>query len=383
MAIELSVQFNKDCQFVGASKSAWSDALKVHVGLAIGCLHVLCLGLWFLVPRRLWRPAGLLLALATGGGMLWLARSRRENDEPLAWMSAFLGSVFGFQAFFKNLAVSNESFPEGADKDMKTWVLWYTNFPEPCVAKGNLVKAASRSTIRQAGLATVKLGIMIMLLSTSANQENIRPLVVSGSASAAEDFFVELLTNYIQLWWIYLWLSFCLDLGALVLMIHGYATEPPFANPLLSSRSYRECWGERWNRPVHLLLKRSVYKPLRRMGARPLVSSCLTFAASGILHEYTFFIHNYRGYHFGYAFTFFLAMGALMSAEGVIPWPSFARKFAGFLPVPVWAILMQLPIVTIFAPLFFNSWIESGHLNSVSELLPHWECPASPLLKTN
>lgn len=306
----------------------------------------------------------------------------------LTWMAAFLASTFGFHAFFKNMAVSCCSFPEGADKNLKTWILWYTSLPEPLFVKGNLVKSSGHIILHRAYLMLIKLGTMTALLSTSPKnhlEATINPFAALEQDSAVSTAAATILNYYSQLWWLYLMASFCMDFGSLIVMIQGGATESPFCNPLLQSRSYREAWGERWNRPVHLFLKRSVYKPLRKAGVSQLGAAMLTFLSSGLLHEYNFFCHNYRAYQFGHAIIFFSAMGLFMVLEDRVGNGNTSinnntsalgrlRRFATSIPTPIYAFLLQSVVVPIFVPLFFQSWVDSGMLASVADLVPHWEC---------
>lgn len=372
LPLRLAVQLD-ECQFVGASAAAWSAALTVHIGLAIGCLHTMCLGLWFVVPRRLWKSVGFALAIASAMGTFGFVHTFRDHEK-MTWMASFLASTFGFNSFFKNMAVSAGSYPEGADKDLTTWILWYASLPEPKFVKGKLAKSTAASTINRLGVFFVKMVALTILLSASPNkQEGIHPVIAIGTSSFALAT-ATVINYYSQLWWLYLMASFCMDFGTLLVLIQGATTVPAFDSPLLQSRSYREAWGERWNTPVHLFLKRSVYKPVRKAGASPLLAAILTFLASGLLHEYNFFCHNYQGYQFGRAILFFSAMGLLMILEDVVPWPIWCQRFAATIPTPVYAILLQAAVVPIFVPFFFRSWVISGMLESFGGLLPHWEC---------
>lgn len=57
-------------------------------------------------------------------------------------------------------------------------------------------------------------------------------------------------------------------------------------NPFFLSRSPSDFWGRRWNCLVHGVLKRGVYKPVRKYSANAVLASLATFIASGLLHEY-------------------------------------------------------------------------------------------------
>jgi hypothetical protein len=80
--------------------------------------------------------------------------------------------------------------------------------------------------------------------------------------------------------------SFALNAAAFGENIKGFATPPVFANPLLDSESPSDFWGRKWNLTIHRNLKGGFYRPLRKIGASVLLASGVTFAMSGILHDF-------------------------------------------------------------------------------------------------
>ena len=366
------------CSLVAPSAAAWLRALSTHIGLnlLIGApvgvmLHAL--------SHRNRRPVGVCVAvviLLAVPAAVQYARNTRAEGCP--WMVAFLASTFGFATFFKAIAAAMRLHPAGAEASLSTWLQWFLSLPEPRFANDQPVsRSCGESLTRRASLLALKLlclGVLLSILLAAPGHAPIRA-PPSGGVPA---ILVQPLNSLLHLWCIYLWASLCLDVGALLTMLGGAATEPPFSNPLLASRSFREAWGERWNRPVHVFLKRTVYTPLRRRGVSTSAAALLSFAASGLLHEYNFAVLNADAYTPGHAMLFFVCMGALMLLEegalAALPCPPRARRVLASLPSPVIALALQAVVLPLFSPLFARSWLEAGMLRAVGEMVPHVKC---------
>lgn len=369
------------------SASAWLIALTTHLGLSLGLGLPIGLGLRALhaTAPAVRARVGLCVGVLVGAAVPAVVHTvRHYSPERMPWMAGFLASTFGFATAFKCAAFAFGTYPEGADASASTWLCWFTSLPEPCFAGGRLVRAAPGAFGARARLLVVKLvalgALLSALLSTDGRRLPIRLGVVDWQSAGVAGWVVRLLDAEAHLWVIYLWASLCLDVGALLVLAGGGTTEPPFDNPLLGSRSLRQAWGERWNRPVHIFLKRSVYRPARRLGFSPLVAALLTFGASGLLHEYNFSTHNPLGYVPGHASAFFMLMGLLMLAEGAVASRASRmlspalRRAQEALPSPLIAIGLQLLVLPAFAPFFMRSWIESGMIEAVGALVPHLHC---------
>ena len=286
----------------------------------------------------------------------------------------------GCSTLFKAMAVACGSQPSGADKSLLVWLLWFTSLPEPSFAKGKLMRVGQAERARRAALLLLKLLGLAALVSVLHNLDGYTPF---GGAPTAGGWLggggAHLANAMAHLWLLYLWASFCLDVGSLLVMGLGLTTEPAFRNPLLGSRSVREAWGERWNRPVHTFLKRSVYIPARKLGIPPPLAAVLAFAASGLLHEYNFAVHNAAGWVPGHALLFFLLMGGLMLAEDraasalTAACPAI-RRAASAAPTVLVSISLQLVVLPAFSALFMPSWLESGMIEAVAEMVPHVRC---------
>eukprot|EP00578_Thalassiosira_sp_NH16_P019514 CAMPEP_0181086972 /NCGR_PEP_ID=MMETSP1071-20121207/6030_1 /TAXON_ID=35127 /ORGANISM="Thalassiosira sp., Strain NH16" /LENGTH=586 /DNA_ID=CAMNT_0023168841 /DNA_START=17 /DNA_END=1774 /DNA_ORIENTATION=+ len=73
--------------------------------------------------------------------------------------------------------------------------------------------------------------------------------------------------------------------GFAICGLAGILTLDAFDSPMFKSTSVSDFWGRRWNRLVHGVLKRGVYKPVRKYSSKT-IAALSTFIVSGILHEY-------------------------------------------------------------------------------------------------
>jgi len=92
-------------------------------------------------------------------------------------------------------------------------------------------------------------------------------------------------------------------------------------NPLWTSTSPSDFWNHKWNTLFHGIFKRGVYRPLRNAHVTPFVALMGTFAVSGMVHEYIWYIidqspkeFNSRP-HYGPTILFFLYNALLIGLE--------------------------------------------------------------------
>mmetsp|Transcript_6919 Transcript_6919/g.9769 ORF Transcript_6919/g.9769 Transcript_6919/m.9769 type:complete len:353 (+) Transcript_6919:1-1059(+) len=349
-------------------------------------------------------------------------------------MTPFLLSTFGFSCFFKTIAVTFDLQPKGIEKqNFETFCTWFMSLPEPEVniKDGSLINLKQGEFLHQVWILLQRIVSLSIILSILLHNEYpfgtyndepghykhdrdwISSSLTSSSWSAWNWKITDFLNSGLYLWFLYTFASFCLEVGAFLLGVQGYKSGRTFDNPLFGSRTYKECWGVRWNIPVHVMLKRSVYKPclryfknrnqrqqerkqndstrtsdnnksIEKSNDGAMIASLLTFGASGLLHEYNFFIHNHAGYQPGHALLFFYYVGGLMMAEELLlgsptssstPKPKSAvQQIKDKIPTPVLAILLQIPVLPLFSHLFIRSWIVSGMLQSLAGMIPTIQC---------
>ncbi|KAL3942651.1 MAG: hypothetical protein SGBAC_003199 [Bacillariaceae sp.] len=296
------------------------------------------------------------------------------KEEEVHWMVHFVTSCVGFASVFKSFAIIQHNYPPEVDLDFRSFLCWYVSFTEPVFLKDKMKNVAIREILDRGALLVGKvLGLFTIL--TCFRSFGLYPSQYSSSISLPS-FAGTLIDGFVHVWFIYFFLAFALDFGIIFYSVLFFASvEPGFTNPLLTSRSMRECWAQKWNLSVQILLKRNVYIPCRKAGIRRELSTVLTFLASGLLHEYTFSTHNTVAYRMGEATLFFTMMGMLVLVEGAI---------ASTIPLQVQELFEKVPSVVISSflvlsvaaavPLFLRSWLESGVIEATSEMFPHFLC---------
>ncbi len=329
-----------------------------------------------------------------------LIESFSPNNES-TFIGPVLASTFGFGTFFKSLNVAFGTYPEGADKDLYTWLLWYVMMPEPTFVKGKLSKASRdevTAKIRNFAFKIIALFVLLTVLLQhpppyyQVQMERSSPASSHGENDTDDGnwFFGWLLpvhvNGFFHLWLLYSFFSFCLDFSTIMnyVLSGGVRMEQAFCNPLLESRSFKETWGSRWNRPVNALLKRTVYVPAIKSGlCNRNIAAVLTFFASGLLHEYNFSIHNNRslsspsGYRQGEVTIFFIFMGILMVGESWV-WnrifPRWLQTVIDHLPSSITASMLTFMVAGLAEQYFLRGWFQSGFVEAVAHMLPYLEC---------
>ena len=386
------------CQIHPPSLQAWLWTASVHGGITLFVGVPLALVAYY-HRHRPWRLRIVALLLAMGIPWSLHAYQDKHGMDQVPWMCRFLINTFTFGVVLKLWNVSADQVPPQAYQSLHTFCQWFLVVPEP---KLLLVDADEKD--RRLDLAEIQAQwhsvcykivtatlLLSLLLPWHEQYYQINPLtflepdkatipLTNNVAAAAAAAVVQVVLNgFVHIWWMYIFLAFCLDVSSLLhAIVHG-PVEKGFCNPLLASRSLRQAWGTRWNLPVQKHLHRTVYQPLRQEWGCSRVTAALgTFVGSGLLHEYNFWSHNYGAYRSPGAVTaFFVAMGILMLAEAYVwdHWcPQPVQKVIEWLPSPVIAVgltlLVSIPVEHYFVP----TWLEAGMIESVSQLFPHITC---------
>lgn len=364
------------CTFNPPSLQALVYAVTVHGLCCIAGAAPLGILLYW-IPSNLRRVTGILVGVVAALSIQFLQHhiERYSPHEDVTWLGPFLASTFGFSTFFKSINVAFSQFPEGADNNIKTWLLWFVILPEPEFRKGNIRKASLMdvwNSVKSFFYTVIGLFLLLSVLLQSPVYN------LQLSSFPVPEWFSSFTNGFLHIWLIYLFTSFCLTFSILanIVTTGGMRSEPGHLNPLVESRCLREAWGERWNLPVQTLLKRTVYIPARKQGYGPNASAILTFLVSGVLHEYNFSIHNRSAYQLGRATLFFLIMGLLMLVESKV-WTWFPRTIQEmFRKIPTVVISFALTFLVggLFDPFFFQSWTDSGFVVAISKMIPHLDC---------
>ena len=363
----MGIRLTETCVLDPPSTDAWISAIGVHLSLAIFLQVPIGVCLYYVIRHEPPLKKSFALSLGILAASLMMVTPFDSFNHP--WMASFLASSAGFSIFFKCVAVAFDQLPPEVNLSLFNHVYSTVALPEPIFAKGKFLQASLYERVARLKYFCFKIVGLCLLLSVLDKLKR-RPAFNDTESS----IYLVLLRGFLHVWFVYLFISFCLDFGALATSgMTGVSAQPGFRNPLFESRSLREAWGTRWNLPVHTLLKRSVYIPARKAGFGRAAASIAAFVVSGLLHEYTFAIHNAEFYEPGKATLFFILMGCVVLAEDWI------HTSCSFL-IPSWTKHVPSPLICMFLvlcvaagpiePLFIKSWVEAGAIEAVTELLP-------------
>lgn len=399
------------CTIVPPSLHAWAYAIAVHGGCCV--FGGIPCGI-LLYPHLLKKNEGNsnsnhtitirsvvgVCVGITAVVVIYIGRPVIESYSPnnqITFIGPLFASTFGFTTFFKSLNVATRTYPEGADRDLQTWLWWFIMTPEPTFAKGKTSKVNRTEVVIKARDFFFKITAVFLLLTVLMRHPPPYYQVITTKTSSSFDDNNGILdwllsthvNGFIHLWLLYSFVAFCLDFSTILNYIFssGVRMEPAFCNPLLRSRSFKETWGTRWNRPVNALLKRTIYIPARKSGLfgnNQNRAAVLTFFASGLLHEYNFSIHNHpsislsSGYRPGEVTIFFLVMGLLMIGESWV-WNRYFPRWLqtaidDHLPSMMTASILTFMVAGLAERYFLRGWFLSGFVEAVAQMLPYLHC---------
>lgn len=238
-----------------------------------------------------WAPA---LAIVVVLGAPWVAPS---NTPFFRLAAGLLGWLLAQKVM--DLATRAPRDPK-TDSSLGAFMLWLlspTSLRWPTTAAAQ--RANRRRGARRALRAVVKALAALSLLLLSQLQPALHGVWVLDSLWA--------------LWLGYFIFSGGFDVATSIpMMAAGVLLGENFASPYLA-RSPQEFWARRWNRWVHGLLLRYVFKPLR---GRPGLGIACCFAVSGAAHEYLVYATLGR-FHGGMLVFFALSGGAVWAQRAL------------------------------------------------------------------
>lgn len=155
-----------------------------------------------------------------------------------------------------------------------------------------------------------------------------------------------------------------------VQIITGYKVLRSMRNPMLEALSPSDFWGRRWNLIVHSVMKRGVYKPVRKYLNSATLASLMVFVASGLFHEWL--VHAVVIYgrtlsgnvHIGSNSAFFLWNFKVIMFERLIVGSNIVQSLRRITPRPIitLAIIMSsLPVAHWFGNPYLNGGFFSDY----------------------
>lgn len=154
------------------------------------------------------------------------------------------------------------------------------------------------------------------------------------------------LDTYFDAWFLYLAFDAAMDLVAgTQTALTGVRATRPFDAPLTRSRSLREFWSRRWNKPAQRALRRVAYDPIRAGSNPRWVATVATFALSAFMHEWVCWIAFLgsgegklpEGFVAGAQTAYFLAQAFAVAVERAVE-----RRWTAFRDA---SLAVRLPIV--------------------------------------
>lgn len=156
----------------------------------------------------------------------------------------------------------------------------------------------------------------------------------------------------------------------------GYKVNQMMHNPMIEATSPSDFWGRRWNVLVHAVMKRGVYKPVRKHSSSPVLASLAVFVASGLFHEWL--VHAVFLYHrpasstsgvlLGSNTAFFVWNFGVIVMEKMLSGSKYVRSIGKMVPnvlIPFMIIMTSLPM----AHWFGNPYLHGGFFGDYEKCL--------------
>jgi len=166
--------------------------------------------------------------------------------------------------------------------------------------------------------------------------------------------------------------------GTLIEALSGNCVIELCDSPLTKSSSISDFWGRRWNALVHIVLKGGVYIPLRKNGFPAGMAAFVTFAASGILHEYiltamseTAMLKNNKPFtpNYGNHLAFFAWNGVVLVLEGLFYKHPLVQQMKRRLPSAVITAMVIMTVLPI-GHWFTDEYAEIGFYQDFAVGMP-------------
>ena len=306
-----------------------------------------------------------------------LALSALALLSPLALPLGRLGRLFlalgAFQASLKTLEARLGRLPRAfLDRGVSPGH-YFATLVEPDTA-APLERDRARTHIDRLRLAAPRLKLAapkafaVFALALAGGEDFSRPFG-SDAAVAARDASLPIslpawvfvpLDTYFDAWFLYLAFDAAMDLVAgTQTALTGVRATRPFDAPLTRSRSLREFWSRRWNKPAQRALRRVAYDPIRAGSNPRWVATVATFALSAFMHEWVCWIAFLgsgegklpEGFVAGAQTAYFLVQAFAVAVERVVErrWTAFRdASLAVRLPIVVaWLSVTTTPFMDV------------------------------------
>ncbi|CAB9527527.1 Probable long-chain-alcohol O-fatty-acyltransferase [Seminavis robusta] len=291
-----------------------------------------------------------------------------------------------FVVFFRTLMAIHGTMPPYVERSWKNFVLF---FVAPVQFKfdpktGDVLPSSSedfRSVLFKTAKGMALLCVLLGLLIHHSYE-----LFPSPEAKTLFDLFrwshllSHLLNNYAMASLTGMGLaSGSLVVGTIIQGLTGTTVIELTNSPMTQSTSVSDFWSRRWNSLVHLVLKGGVYVPMRKNGFPASVAAFVTFAASGIFHEYVLTAlamkarvledDSFYTPKYGYHLAFFAWNGLAIMMEHAVSDHPFVRWMKNNLPRPVITTLVICTVLPV-GHWFTDEYVRIGFFDEIALGLP-------------
>lgn len=259
--------------------------------------------------------------------------------------------------------------PKGADADLATWIAFVTSAADVTFdAEGKRIPAPSGAIFALVRVLLLRL-VGLSVVSSISEPFGGYPVTTLcgnpawGTPLAAFAGWIDHV--FVQLAIIWLFLTMLIDVGSLPLLAQGYTPMKCFDNPIFTSTSVRLFWGKKWNQLVSVSFRRSVFVPLSKLGVPPTYGALITFAASGLYHEYQFVV-GFPEYRFGGITRFFVVHGVLCGLDAMFS-KTLGKKYLASVPWQIKNLAVGI-MLSPTVPMFASFWFDAGFFPAVARM---------------
>jgi len=296
----------------------------------------------------------------------------------------FATSILFVLYMFRILEAVFDFVPPGAKASLGTYCTYFS-LPFDMIFDGIKPVMATKQEIRDGQINVVKAVTCIGVLCTILTPSGYKPF---GDTDAGEFNESIVLSDYLDLkhlgncFAIALFFQQGLSVGDAVFgnaiqTVLGYKVKQTMRNPMLEATSPSDFWGRRWNVLVHSVMKRGVYKPVRKYSSSPVAASLAVFIASGLFHEWlvhVVFLHNRPSSSstsevlLGSNTAFFVWNFVIIVSEKVLTGTKGVKSLGKMIPsllLPFAIIMTSLPM----AHWFGNPYLKGGFFEDYEKCL--------------
>lgn len=276
--------------------SFWIQGLPILIVCACFSVLMATITYAFIIPRRGSMISylvgfGVIIPLCIGGFPFWFLDFIDVRNKLLRFV---VSSVYPVLTMFRTSEAMFGFSPPTVESSYKNYIIYYAAAVEIQYDNNKKCTIASTRHEKKESLKSVgKFFIILGLFNSVFGPYHYEMFQTSTNGNQPGFDLKECLdwrlfcNNYIGTLLFQLYLStFGNVLDAIVKVVFGIKIKGDMMkNPVMTASSPSDFWSNRWNKLVHSVLKRGVFKPVYSVSSK-LVAVCATFLVSGVFHEF-------------------------------------------------------------------------------------------------